>query len=87
MPYDIYINISILTYSFTLTLTLNFNSVDFNKHNVCTLSPDDGTAIPKHTQQILYLTEIHGEILSCCLQNYCSSCIMTIYLVAKIFKL
>jgi len=42
-------------------------------------SPDDGTVVPKYIQQILYLTEIYGEIVCLCLQNYCSSCLMTVY--------
>jgi len=49
-------------------------------------SPDDGTAVPKHIQQTLYLTEIYGEIVSLCLQNYCSSYLMTVYHKAKNFK-
>jgi hypothetical protein len=50
-------------------------------------SPIDGTAAPKHVQQILYLTEIYGEIVGLCLENDCSSHMMTIHLMAKIFKL
>jgi len=50
-------------------------------------SPDDGTAVPKHIQQILYLTEIYGEIVSLCLQNYCSSYLMTMYHMGKNFRL
>jgi len=50
-------------------------------------SPDDGTAIPKHIQQILYLAEPYGETVSLCLQNYCSSYMMTVHHMAKNFKL